>query len=294
MTAVTPTTTTPETDLTAHGPQVEGAGFFTSTGQTARRTVLQFMRTPQLLVLPTIIGALFLFIFRYVFGGAIDTGPVDYVDFLVPGFLVTGILWTGMNAPAGVAEDATSGVHDRLRSLPIPRSAVVAGRSVADAALNGWTLLVTAALGVAVGFRTHADIGAVVLAFALDAHRELCVHMALHQPRTLVRERAGRAGNVDPPRRPAHVLVQCVRTRGIDARLDAALRRQPTDHGDNQRRAQFDARRDGRRRRRSQHGVLGDAQPRVVRRDLRGLQHARRRPLLPSSLTPGSRRTSAP
>jgi ABC-2 type transport system permease protein len=167
MTAVTTTTTTPETGLTAHAPQVAGAGFFTSTGQTARRTVLQFLRTPQLLVLPTIIGALFLFIFRYVFGGAIDTGPVDYVDFLVPGFLVTGILWTGMNAPAGVAEDATSGVHDRLRSLPIPRSAVVAGRSVADAALNGWTLLVTVALGFAVGFRTHGDIGAVLLAFAL-------------------------------------------------------------------------------------------------------------------------------
>jgi ABC transporter DrrB family efflux protein len=111
---------------------------------------------------------MFLFIFRYIFGGAIDTGTaVDYVDFLVPGFLVATILWTGMGVPAGVAEDATSGVHDRLRSLPIPRSAVMAGRSLADTALNSWALLVTAALGLAVGFRTHGDPGAIAVAIAL-------------------------------------------------------------------------------------------------------------------------------
>jgi ABC-2 type transport system permease protein len=145
-----------------------GAAFTTTTVQSARRTFLQYLRTPQLLVLPTIIGAMFLFIFRYVFGGAIDAGNgVDYVDFLVPGFLLTTILWTGMNAPAGVAEDAASGVHDRFRSLPIPRTAVVAGRSLADGALVSWTLLVNAVLGFAVGFRTHGGIAAAVGAFVV-------------------------------------------------------------------------------------------------------------------------------
>ena len=144
-----------------------GAGFLTATEQSARRTILQYLRTPQLLVLPTITGALFLFIFRYIFGGAISAGAVDYVDFLVPGFLLALVLWTGMNAPAGVAEDASSGVHDRLRSLPIPRAAVVAGRSLADGALVAWTLVVSALLAYAVGFSTHADIGSVVAAFAL-------------------------------------------------------------------------------------------------------------------------------
>jgi ABC transporter DrrB family efflux protein len=152
---------------TRTGVRTPGAGFFTATGQTARRTILQYARTPSLLVLPTIMGALFLFIFRYVFGGAINTSAVDYVDYLVPGFLVTVVLWTGMNAPAGVAEDATSGVHDRLRSLPIPRAAVVTGRSIADSALVAWTLLVTTLLGYAVGFHTHADAGSIALAFAL-------------------------------------------------------------------------------------------------------------------------------
>lgn len=145
-----------------------GARFGTTTLQTARRTFLQYLRTPQLLVLPTIIGAMFLIIFRYVIGGAIHPGQgVDYVDFLVPGFLLTSIQWTGMNVPAGVAEDAASGVHDRFRSLPISRAAVVAGRSLADSALMWWTLLIDALLGFAVGFRTHGDVAAVVAAFAV-------------------------------------------------------------------------------------------------------------------------------
>jgi ABC transporter DrrB family efflux protein len=145
-----------------------GATRSAATLATARRSALQYLRTPQLLVLPTIMGALFLSIFRYVFGGAIGTGgPVDYVDYLVPGFIVTTILWTGMNAPAGVAEDASSGVHDRLRSLPIPRTAVMAGRSFADTALGCWTLSTTTALGVAVGFRTQGDLGRIFVAIAV-------------------------------------------------------------------------------------------------------------------------------
>jgi ABC-2 type transport system permease protein len=153
---------------TSLAPGDAGADFLTATGQTARRTILQYLRTPQLLLMPPILGALFLFIFRYIFGGAISTGTgLDYVDFLVSGFLVQTVLWTAMNIPAGVAEDASSGVYDRLRSLPIPRSAVMAGRSLADSALNSWAILVTAVIGVAVGFRTHADPASIAVAFAL-------------------------------------------------------------------------------------------------------------------------------
>ncbi len=145
-----------------------GAGFVTATSQSAQRTIRQFFRTPQLLLMGTVQGALFLFMFRYIFGGAIETGSgVDYVDFLVPGFLVTMILWMGMAAPVGVAEDAASGVHDRLRSLPIPRAAVMAGRSVADTALTVWGILAAAIVGFAVGFRFDADLGAVLLALGL-------------------------------------------------------------------------------------------------------------------------------
>jgi ABC transporter DrrB family efflux protein len=140
----------------------------TASLQSAKRTILQFFRTPQLLMLGTVQGALFLFMFRYIFGGAIHVnGQLDYVDFLVPGFLVTGILWLGMPASSGVAEDATTGVHDRLRSLPIPRASVMFGRSFADTALTLWGLFVTAVLAFIVGFRLHSDALDVLLALAL-------------------------------------------------------------------------------------------------------------------------------
>jgi ABC-2 type transport system permease protein len=147
---------------------MQGAGFLTATLGTARRSVLQFFRTPQLLVMGTVQGALFLFMFRYVFGGAISTGGgLNYVDFLVPGFLVTTILWTGMGAASGVAEDSATGVYDRLRSLPIPRTAVMVGRSLADFALVAWGMLITGTLGFILGFRAHGSIGEIVLGFAL-------------------------------------------------------------------------------------------------------------------------------
>lgn len=167
MTAITTSqpTTPVVRDTVSHRT---GAGFGTASVQAARRTLVQFRRTPQVLLMGTIQGALFLFMFRYIFGGAISPGQSGtYVDFLVPGFLVTVILWTGMTAPAAVAEDAASGFHDRLRSLPIPRAAAVAGRSFADTGLIAWSILVTTGLGFAVGFRPHAAIGSVALGFGL-------------------------------------------------------------------------------------------------------------------------------
>ncbi len=149
-------------------PHATGAGFVTASLQSAKRTILQFFRTPQLLMLGTVQGALFLFMFRYIFGGAIRVpGGLEYVDFLVPGFLVTGVLWMGMAASSGVAEDAATGVYDRLRSLPIPRASVMFGRSLADTALTMWGLFVTTILAFIVGYRLEADAIDVVLAVAL-------------------------------------------------------------------------------------------------------------------------------
>ena len=168
MTTTTPYS--PATTVDGQAPSVHaaGAGYLTTALATAKRTILQFFRTPQLLFMGTIQGALFLFMFRYVFGGAISTGgAISYVDFLVPGFLVSTILWTGMSASSGVAEDSNTGVYDRLRSLPIPRSAVVLGRALADTALITWGLLITGLLGFLIGFRTHASFAEVALAFAL-------------------------------------------------------------------------------------------------------------------------------
>src|SRR6266498_1485934 len=138
-----------------------------STLGIAKRTLLKFLRTPQLIVLGTIQGAMFLLIFRYVFGGAIDAGNVSYVDFLVPGFVTTSVLFAGMGAATAIAEDLEQGVVDRLRSLPIPRSAVLTGRALADTTVLTWSLAITTAIGFAVGFRVHGSMGDAMLAFGL-------------------------------------------------------------------------------------------------------------------------------
>ncbi|HZD37073.1 MAG TPA: ABC transporter permease [Actinomycetes bacterium] len=140
----------------------------TSTLGIAKRSLMKFLRTPQLVVLGTVQGAMFLLIFRYVFGGAIGTdGGLNYVDFLVPGFITTGILFTGMGAAAGVAEDLEQGFVDRLRSLPIPRISVLAGRALADSAMQFWGLAITTAIGFAVGFRIHGSVTDALAAFVL-------------------------------------------------------------------------------------------------------------------------------
>ena len=110
---------------------------------------------------------MFLLIFRFVFGGAIGAGGLDYVDCLIPGFITTGVLFSGMGAAAGVAEDLEQGFVDRLRSLPIPRSAVLAGRALTDTAVLVWSLAVTSAIGFAVGFRLHGALAGALAAFGL-------------------------------------------------------------------------------------------------------------------------------
>lgn len=143
------------------------ASMLTSSLVVARRSLLKYLRTPQLVVLGTVQGAMFLLIFRFVFGGAIGVGGVSYVDFLVPGFVTTGVLFSGMGAAAGVAEDLEQGFVDRLRSLPIPRLSVLTGRALADTVVLTWGTAVTSIIGFAVGFRIHGSVSDALIAFAL-------------------------------------------------------------------------------------------------------------------------------
>jgi len=144
-------------------------GALTATAIVAKRTLVNFVRTPQLIVVSTVQGAMFLLIFRYVFGGAISasTGGLSYVNFLVPGYVVTGVLFSGTGAAAGVAEDLQHGVVDRLRSLPIPRPSVAAGRSVAETLLVAWGAAITTVIGFLVGFRPAGTVAESLIAFGL-------------------------------------------------------------------------------------------------------------------------------
>lgn len=145
-----------------------GATYPTASLQIATRTLKKFVRTPALIIAGTAQGILFLLIFRYVFGGAIaHTGALSYVNFLVPGFVVTGVLFQGMGAATGIAEDLDSGLLDRLRSLPIRLLSIITGRVIADSALVAWGALVMTIVGFAVGFRLAAGTGNGLTALAL-------------------------------------------------------------------------------------------------------------------------------
>jgi ABC transporter DrrB family efflux protein len=137
----------------------------TAASQVAGRTLRRFARTPQLLVVATVQGVLFLLMFRYVFGGAIDAGGARYVDYLVPGYVVAALLFA--TTASGVAEDVAEGLHDRLRSLPISQVGVLAGRVAADTALVAWTVVTTVAVGVLVGFRFHGGVAEALAASGL-------------------------------------------------------------------------------------------------------------------------------
>jgi ABC-2 type transport system permease protein len=152
------------------GAGPSGASPAVSTVVVAGRAVKKFARTPQLIVAGTAQGALFLLIFRYVFGGAIGhTGSLSYVDFLVPGYVATSVLFSGMAAAIGVAEDIGLGLFDRLRSLPISPLSIVNGAVVANTALAVWGLATATAVSFAVGFRVHAGAGSALAAFGLCA-----------------------------------------------------------------------------------------------------------------------------
>ena len=97
---------------------------------------------------------MFVLLFVYVFGGAIETPGYDYVDFLMPGIIVQSVAFGGFVTALGLAEDLKKGLIDRFRSLPMSRSAVLTGRTLSDVATNAFQLAVMIGVGLAVGFRS--------------------------------------------------------------------------------------------------------------------------------------------
>jgi ABC-2 type transport system permease protein len=128
-------------------------GVAAASGQVALRALRKYVRTPGLSVMGVVQAAMFLFSFRYVFGGAIHAGSTSYVDFLVPAYVASIVLFTGGGIAVAVAEDKVQGFTDRLLSLPVPRYALVLGRTIADSMTNVWSILSTAAFGFLFGFR---------------------------------------------------------------------------------------------------------------------------------------------
>jgi ABC transporter DrrB family efflux protein len=135
----------------------------TDTLVLAERNLVRLPRAPDLLTAFTIQPIMFVLLFVYVFGGAVRTPGYEYVDYLIPGIIVQTSLFGGSSSAVGVAEDMAKGVTDRLRALPISRTAILAARTLADLVRLAYTIALLIALGMLVGFRfggTPAEVAA--------------------------------------------------------------------------------------------------------------------------------------
>ena len=130
----------------------------TDTTIIAERNLIRLPRSPELLLAFTVQPIMFLLLFRYVFGGAIRTGGIPYVDFIVPGILVQNIAFGGFVTALGLNEDMHKGLIDRFRSLPMSRAAVLGGRTLADLFSNSFAVGILIVTGVIIGFSFHTDV----------------------------------------------------------------------------------------------------------------------------------------
>jgi ABC transporter DrrB family efflux protein len=121
----------------------------------AHRNLIALFRVPTTLVFSTIQPVIFVLMFRYVFGGSIRIPGVRYVDYLMAGIFVQTVTFGSINTGIGLAEDLQKGLIERFRSLAMARSAVLAGRTLADAVRNLFVIVLMVVVGFAVGFRVH-------------------------------------------------------------------------------------------------------------------------------------------
>jgi len=138
----------------------------------ARRSLLRIPRQPDLLVGFTVQPILFVLLFVYVFGGAIGRAlphGLSYVDYVLPGIFVQSVTFRASQTAVGLSEDLRRGVIDRFRSMPMARSAVLLGRTLADAVRNVLIIGLMIGIGYAVGFRFHAGIGQAIASIVLVA-----------------------------------------------------------------------------------------------------------------------------
>jgi ABC transporter DrrB family efflux protein len=135
----------------------------------AERNLISLVRIPEALFFSSVQPIMFVLLFRYVFGGAIAVGriPGGYVNYLIPGVFVQTVAFGAVQTSIGLAEDLQKGLIERFRSLPMARSAVLAGRTVADLCRNVVVVLLITGVGYAVGFRVETSVAGYFAALAL-------------------------------------------------------------------------------------------------------------------------------
>lgn len=133
----------------------------------AKRNIIKIRRVPEVLVFVLISPIMFVLLFAYVFGGAIDVPGGRYREFLIAGIFAQTVVFGATFTGAGLADDMQKGIINRFRSLPMSRSAVLLGRTVSDIVYNVLSLLIMGATGLIVGWRIRGSLLGAVGGFAL-------------------------------------------------------------------------------------------------------------------------------
>lgn len=133
----------------------------------ARRNVIRIRRVPDVMAFVLVQPLMFVLLFAYVFGGSISINGGNYREFLIAGVFAQTVVFGATFTGAGLAEDLQKGLISRFRSLPMSRSAVVAGRTASDVIYNALSLMVMSVAGLIVGWRIRGSIIEAVFGFAL-------------------------------------------------------------------------------------------------------------------------------
>ena len=124
----------------------------------AKRNLIKIKRVPDLLVWTLISPIMFVLLFAYVFGGSIDVAQVGYREYLIAGIFAQTVIFGSTFTGAGLADDMQKGIIDRFRSLPMSRSAVLAGRTASDIVYNLLSIIVMSITGLIVGWRITTSV----------------------------------------------------------------------------------------------------------------------------------------
>ena len=167
----------------------------------SRRHLLKITRVPESLFFSLIQPVMFVLLFAFVFGGAIDVGPggaAGYREYLIPGILAQTVMFAVAGITVGITEDASKGIMDRFRSLPMRPGAVLTGHTLASLLQNILVITILSLTGLAVGWRINngfADAALAFLMFAFFAYAITWVGawIGLHMPNSEVAGTAGLA-----------------------------------------------------------------------------------------------------
>jgi ABC transporter DrrB family efflux protein len=133
----------------------------------AKRNLIRIKRVPDLLVFTTMSPIMFILLFAYVFGSAIDVPGIGYREYLIPGIFAQTVIFGATITGAGLADDMKKGIIDRFRSLPMSRSAVLVGRTASDVGSNVLVIVIMSVTGLLIGWRIHGSAGAALAGFLL-------------------------------------------------------------------------------------------------------------------------------